>query len=383
MIRLTPKGVRRWRTGHPWIFRSDVEGNAEAGALVGVHDAGGRQLGVAAWSSTSQISVRRLPLLPDEDPETGWWRLVDGALNRRVGGPPSVRLINGDADGLPGLIVDRYGDGIALQTLSQAAERRKDALIERLVARYAPRVVVLRNDPKVRDHEALPREKRVVYGEDPVVIAPFGGLAYRFDLLDGQKTGGFLDQQANQVAAAAFAVAGLEPGTEALDCFSYQGGFALALAARGARVTAVDQSGPALALLKDNAARNDLAVEALEANVFDLLRDFDHTNRRFQTVVLDPPAFVPGRKALEAGRRAYKEINLRALKLLVPGGRLITCSCSAHMPRADFEAMVAEAAGDAGRFVRVVERRQAGPDHPTVLTAPETDYLKVLFLDVL
>lgn len=378
MIRLTAKGVRRWRTGHPWIFRSDVEGTAGAGDVVVVHDAGGRPLGRAVWSTTSLIAVRRLPMELGEDAEAGWQRLIDAALDRRADAPPSARLINGDADGLPGLIVDRFGAGISLQTLTQAADRRCEALIDHLAERYAPQVISVRNDPKVRDHEGLPREKRLARGTDPVVIAPFGGLAFRFDLLEGQKTGGFLDQQHNQVAAAAFA----RPG-EALDLFSYQGGFALQLAARGARVTAVDQSGPALALLRDNAVRNGLEVEAIEANVFDLLREFEQAGRRFPTIVVDPPAFVPGRKALEAGRRAYKEINLRAFKLLAPGGRLITCSCSAHMARADFELMVAEAAADAGRFARVIERRQAGPDHPTLLNAPETDYLKLLFLEVL
>ncbi|MEZ4473126.1 MAG: class I SAM-dependent rRNA methyltransferase [bacterium] len=380
MIRLTPKGLRRWRTGHPWIFRSDIGQVAAVtpGDLVVVADPAGRPLGRAAWSDQSLIALRRVPLDLDEDTEAGWDRLVAGALDRRADALPSARLINGDADGLPGLIVDRFGAGISLQTLTPAAERRRDALVARLVARYAPRVVVVRNDPKVRDHEGLPREKAVVHGEDPIVWAPFGGREVRFDLLEGQKTGGFLDQQYNHMAAAAFA----RPG-RALDCFSYQGGFALALAGAGLALTAVDQSAPALDHLRANAARNGLHVEALEANVFDYLRELERDDARFDTVVLDPPAFVPGRKALEAGRRAYKEINLRALKLLVPGGRLITCSCSAHMSRADFERMVAEAAADAGRFARVIERRGPGPDHPTLVTAPETDYLKALFVEVL
>ncbi|MCB9547303.1 MAG: class I SAM-dependent rRNA methyltransferase [Myxococcales bacterium] len=380
MIRLTPKGLRRWRTGHPWIFRNDLAGEATAtpGDLVRVHDAAGRPLGRAAWSEASLIALRRVPVELDEDAEAAWDRLVDAALARRADARPSARLINGDADGLPGLIVDRFGDGLSLQTLTPAADRRRDALVAKLVARYAPRVVALRNDPKVRDHEGLPREKALVHGDDAIVWAPFGDLVVRFDLLEGQKTGGFLDQQENQVAAAAFA----RPG-KALDCFAYQGGFALALARAGLAVTAVDQSGPALAHLRANAERNGLAVEAVEANVFDLLRDLEREGALFDTIVLDPPAFVPGRKAIEAGRRAYKEINLRALKLLVPGGRLVTCSCSAHMARADFERMVGEAAADAGRFARVIERRGPGPDHPTLITAPETDYLKALFVEVL
>jgi 23S rRNA (cytosine1962-C5)-methyltransferase len=202
------------------------------------------------------------------------------------------------------------------------------------------------------------------------------GLDLDFDLLDGQKTGAFLDQTDNRAAVAARARG------EALDCFSYDGGFALAMARAGASVSAVDSSGAALARLKTRADRNGLNVRCLEENVFDYLRACEAEGHRFDTIVLDPPAFAKSRDAVDAGRRAYKEINLRALKLLRPGGLLVTCSCSAHMDRASFDVMLTEAAADARRWVRVLERRSAAPDHPALATAPETDYLKVLIAEV-
>jgi len=284
--------------------------------------------------------------------------------------------VNGDADGLPGLILDRYGDGLSLQLLTQAAARREQITLERLEALFSPRVVVLRNDGKVSRMEGLPQEKRLLKGEDPQIFLEADGLSWRFDLMEGQKTGGFLDQRENQEATARFL------SGECLDAFCYEGGFSLRLAREDRRVLAVDSSEPALERLRRNAERNSLSLKAQRANVFDLLREFERERRRFDGIILDPPAFAPSRKALKAGRRAYKEINLRALKLLRPGGRLVTFSCSAHMQRADFERVLLEAAVDARRWVRVQERRSAGVDHPSLLSAPETDYLKALFLEV-
>jgi len=279
-------------------------------------------------------------------------------------------------DGLPGLVIDRFGPGLSIQALTPAAYRRLDGVVDRLVGRFGPTVVALRNDSRIAGLEGLPDDKALVRGDDPRVEAPIGPLTWAFDLIDGQKTGGFLDQLENHQAAAAFARG------ECLDCFTYEGGFALQMAAAGRTVTAVDSSGPALERLQAHAARNRLDVEALEANVFDLLRAYAREGRRFDTIVLDPPPFARARKAVEAATRAYKEINLRAFKLLRPGGRLITASCSAHMTRSGFEAVVLTAAADAGVWAQVIERRGAPPDHPTLLTAPETDYLKVLFLQV-
>lgn len=377
-VRLTRRGAARWATGHPWIFRSDVQAPevpVPPGELVQVADFQGRVLGVAAWSDRSEIAIRGVPLPPDADFEAGYLHLLDAAVSRRHDRPEACRLVNGDADGLPGLIVDRYGPAISLQTLTQSADRRRDAIVRHLRERLWPQVVALRNDVKVREYEGLEREKRLLHGTDPVVEAKIGQVTMTFDVLEGQKTGGFLDQTDNRIAAARFARG------DCLDCFSYDGGFALHLAAAGNLVTAVDSSESALLRLERNARRNRLSVLSVQANVFDLLRTYEREGRRFDTIVLDPPAFARSRQAVPAARRAYKEINLRALKLLSPGGRLVTCTCSAHLTRPDFEKVVAEAAADAGRWVRVIERRSAAPDHPSLLTAPETDYLKVLFLE--
>lgn len=267
-----------------------------------------------------------------------------------------------------------------MQTLTQTADRLAPRLLDLLCERYQPEVVALRNDAKTRRYEGLSVEKSLYRGERSLVEADFGvgpkPLRLRFDLIEGQKTGGFLDQQDNRFAAAQFL------SGDVLDCFSYDGGFSLALAQAGCQVTAVDISESALARLQENAQLNDLTVQTQHENVFDFLRSCELHERTFDGIVLDPPAFCPSRKALEAGRRAYKEINLRAFKLLKKGGRLVTWSCSALLNRADFERTIAEAAADAGRFVRVIERRSASPDHPSLLTAPETDYLKGLHLEV-
>ena len=377
-VRISRHGARRWRRGHPWIFRGDVEhAEASAGDLVDVAGPDGRTLGVAAWSDQSNIALRATHLDPGGgDREAGWLELLGAAVLRRQGRHTACRLVNSDADGLPGLVVDRYGPGITIQATTQAADRRVGAVVDWLRERYEPTVIALRNDGRVREFEGLPREKRLVHGTEPEVVAQVGRIVMAYDLLHGQKTGGFLDQSDNRLAAARFARG------EALDCFSYDGGFSLHLAMAGVQVTAVDSSIPALARLESNARRNRLRIPSLCANVFDMLREHERSGRRFDTIVLDPPAFVRARKAVDAGRRAYKEINLRAMKLLNSGGRLVTCSCSAHMSRADFEAMVAEAAADAQRWARVIERRSAAPDHPSLLTATETDYLKVLFIEV-
>ncbi len=376
--RLSGKGARRRRAGHPWIYRSDITEPpaAEPGDIVAMCDPGGRDLGRAAWSERSLISLRAVPMAADEDGDAGWLRLLDDAIERRAERPPATRLVNGDADGLPGLVIDRFGPGLSIQALTPAAFRRLDATVERLRARFSPTTIALRNDSRVAGLEGLDADKRLLVGDDPVVHAPVGALDWAFDLLGGQKTGGFLDQLENHQAAADFARG------DCLDCFTYEGGFALQMAKAGRPVVAVDQSGAALDRLRAHADRNALTVEALEANVFDALRGWEREGRRFDTIVLDPPPFARARKAVEPATRAYKEINLRAFKLLRPGGRLVTCSCSAHVTRPAFEQIVASAAADAGVWARVVERRGAPADHPTLITAPETDYLKVLFVTV-
>ena len=385
---VTGRGAARLRHGHPWIYRSDVArvaAEVSGGDLVLVRTPDGQAAGVAAYSDQGQLALRLTPLSPGagsthDGPaalEAALLELVDRSIARRAGRPAACRLVNGDADGLPGLVVDRYGDALSLQCLTQAMSRRQSLLVDRLVQKTGARLVVARNDPKVRGFEGLPMEKGVVRTDnslDPTdVLVELNGLRLRFDLLEGQKTGGFLDQTDNRLAAAALARG------DALDCFCYDGGFSLQLAQAGCRVTAVDSSGPALARLRRRADENGLTVETVEENVFDLLRTYERDGRTFDTIVLDPPAFAKSRDSVDAGRRAYKEINLRALKLLRKDGTLITCSCSAHMDRTGFERMLGEAAADARRFVRIIERRSAAPDHPTLVTAPETDYLKVLF----
>ncbi|MCB9530140.1 MAG: class I SAM-dependent rRNA methyltransferase [Myxococcales bacterium] len=377
VARLTPKGARRRRAGHPWIYQSDIAAPpaAEPGDIVDVVEPGGRPLGRAAWSARSQIALRAVPLAPDEDPDAGWLRLLDEAITRRDDRPPATRLVNGDADGLPGLVIDRFGPAASIQALTPAAWRRLDATVARLRDRGAA-TIALRNDSRVAEFEGLPADKRLLVGDDPRVLAPVGRLQWAFDLLAGQKTGGFLDQLENHQATATFARG------ECLDVFTYEGGFALQMAAAGRPVLAVDSSAPAIERLREHAARNTLTVTAEVHNAFDALRAWERDGRRFDTIVLDPPPFARARHAVEAATRAYKEINLRAFKLLRPGGRLVTCSCSAHVTRPAFEQIIADAAADAGVWARVVERRGAPPDHPTLLTAPETDYLKVLFVSV-
>ncbi len=389
MIRLTKKGLQRVLHGHPWIFRTDLnlqEGQPtpEPGALVSFAGPDGRVLGIAAWSPVSSIALRVLPIDPKgpngarstADLEEAYYDLVRGSLDRRADRPLACRLCNADADGLPGLVIDRYNNGISIQALTWSAYNRLDGIVKILRERFNPTVIALRNDSKVSEHEGLKHEKRLLYGENSLVFAPIGNLTLTFDLIEGQKTGGFLDQTDNRIAAAQFARG------KCLDCFCYDGGFTCQLAAKGLDVTAVDSSGPALEKLQANARNNGLTVTTIEENVFDLLRDYESEGKKFDTIILDPPAFVRTRAAKAAGRRAYKEINLRAFKLLAPHGRLVTCSCSAHMDRPDFETVVAEAAADAHRYARVIERRSAAIDHPSMLTAPETDYLKVLFIEV-
>ncbi len=378
VARLTRKGARRRRAGHPWIYRSDIAEApaAEPGDIVELRDPGDRSLGRAAWSARSLISLRAVPLAADEDPDAGWMRLIRAAIARRADRPPCARLINADADGLPGLVVDRFGPGLSIQALTPAAWRRLDPLVAHLGQTFDPQVIALRNDTRIAELEGLPGDKRLLRGAEARVEAPVGPLKWAFDLLEGQKTGGFLDQLDNHLAAARFARGAC------LDCFTYEGGFALQMAAAGREVEAVDSSAAALERLEGHAARNGLTVTAVEANVFDLLRRYAREGRRFDTVVLDPPPFARARKAVGPATRAYKEINLRALKILRPGGRLITASCSAHITRAAFEEVVLAAAADARVWAQVIERRGAPPDHPTLLTAPETDYLKALFVQV-
>jgi 23S rRNA (cytosine1962-C5)-methyltransferase len=370
-------------SGHPWIFSSDItdRGSAQPGAAVVVSDPRSRHLGTAHFSSSSQISLRLLSKQVEEIDRAFFLRRLRSALEYRGGvvcDTEAYRLVHGEADLLPALVVDRYGDYLVIQTLDQGMERARDTIVSCLVELLNPKGIVARNDVAVRAHEQLPLETVVLHGEIPAAVSlRMNGLQMEADLIGGQKTGIFLDQRENYRAVAAYAHG------QGLDCFTSTGGFALHMAARCERVEAVDSSAAALATLSRNCAANGIGnIVAREADVFELLAGYAASRRQFQTVVLDPPAFAKSRRNLEAAARGYKEINLRALRLLQPGGILVSCSCSHHMSEADLLAVIAEAALDSGRTLRVLERRTQGRDHPILLTVPETHYLKCLIFQV-
>ncbi len=383
-VKINRKAAGRIGSGHPWIFASDVvdNGGAAPGDAVKVLDPGGRPLGMAHFSGASQITLRLLSHRVEEINREFFAARLAAAENHRrrvVAGTNAYRVTHGEADLLPALVVDRYADCLVLQTLDQGMDRAKDWIVESLVELFAPRGIVARNDAPVRSREDLLLESAVVYGDVPdAVEIAMNGLRLQTDLLRGQKTGIFLDQRENYLAAARYARG------RALDCFTSTGGFALHLAAACESVEAVDSSAPALAAAARNAAMNGIAnIEFREADAFDLLASYSSARRQFSTVVLDPPAFAKSRRNLESAVRGYKEINLRALRLLGPGGILVTCSCSHHLSEAALLELVAEASLDAGRQLRVLERRTQSLDHPILLTVPETHYLKCLILEVM
>lgn len=374
------KGQARVDRGHPWVFRSDVvkDGGATAGAIVRVAGVRGEPLGFAFWSQRSEIRLRMLER--GEALAPGFLRdRIERALRWRgtvAAGAEAYRVVHGEGDGLPSLVVDRYGDYLSVQTLSQGTERAKPEIVAALVELLKPLGIVERNDPKVRTLEGLEQTVSVLHGEVPdrVEISE-GDVRLAVDLREGQKTGLFLDQRENHLAARRYAKG------RVLDAFCYDGGFALQVARDAESVIAVDLSGEALARVKANAERNGLGnVETRDANVFDLLHELDKREERFDTVILDPPAFAKSRDAIPKATRGYKEINRRALRILKPGGCLVTCSCSYHIHEDDFEAILADAATDAGATVTVVEKRRQARDHPVVLGVPETYYLKCFVL---
>jgi len=377
---ISTRGVERLRLGHPWVYRSDVRSaQAEAGAIVRVVDERGRFHGRAFYSDKSQIAVRLLTR--DNVPVDRAFfteRLRRAAAYREtvVENTDAYRLVHGEADLLPSIVIDRYGDYLVVQTLSQASERQKDLIVEILVELFSPEGILERNDPKVRLLEGLPQSVSVLHGDVPAeILAKENGITFVYDLAKGQKTGSFLDQRENHWAARRYA------SGEVLDCFSYQGGFALTVAEECEHVEGIDMGAAAVQAARRNQELNSIAnVTFREGNAFDQLKEYDEVGRKFQMVILDPPAFAKNRDSLEAATRGYKEINLRALKILAPGGYLVTCSCSYHLSEALFLQLIAEAANDAKKNVVVVERRTQAEDHPILLTMPETHYLKALIL---
>lgn len=380
---ITHRGAERLQLGHLWVYRSDVRSaEAEPGDVVRVADERGRYLGRAFFSDRSQIVLR---LLTREDVEvdraflTARIRAAVEYRSKVVAGTEAYRMVYSEADLLPSLIVDRYADCLAIQTLSQATDRRRQEITDILVELFSPRGIIERNDPRVRQLEGLEQRVSVLYGDVPEdLLATMNGVRFHFDLTHGQKTGAFLDQRENHLAAAQYAFG------EALDCFTYNGGFALIMASRCANIEAIDLSAAAVEAGRRNQETNSVAnVTFREANAFDVLKQYDDAGRRFDTIILDPPAFAKNRTSVPAARRGYKEINLRALKLLRPGGFLVTSSCSHHIPEHLFIEIVADAATDAHRTTVVVERRTQSRDHPILLTMPETHYIKCFIFRVL
>jgi len=380
-VRVNRKAADRAASGHPWIFASDVvdRGDAVPGDAVRVLDPKSKFLGVAHYSSTSQITLRLLSTRPEIIDRTFFRARLAAALAHRervVQNSDAHRLVFSEGDLLSGLIVDRYGTYLALQTLSQGMDRARDLIVDCLQELLAPAGILARNDASVRKLEGLPLEVVTLAGEIPErVHIRMNGLQLDADLLHGQKTGVYLDQRENYLAAGRWARG------RVLDCFSSSGGFALHAAAQAESVEAVDSSAGALATAEANARANGIAnINFRQADVFEFLSGLE---RRYSMVVLDPPAFAKSRRAVADAARGYKDINLRALRLLDSGGVLVTCSCSHHMSEGAFYEVIAQAALDAGKTLRVLERRTQASDHPILLTVPETMYLKCLVLEVL
>lgn len=383
-VRVNRKAADRVASGHPWIFLSDVidRGQAGRGDAVLVVDSKGAALGTAHYSDSSQIALRMLADRAETIDRAFFLRRLNAAgayRERVVRGSNAYRLIYGEGDQLPGLVVDRYGDYFTLQTLDQGMDRAKAEIVSCLEELFAPKGIVERNDVAVRKRESLPLESGVLAGETPeTVVIEMNGLKLYADLLHGQKTGSFLDQRENYVAAARYARGW------ALDCFTSSGGFALHLAAKCESVEAVDSAEAGLKIAERNCAANGIEnVKLRVADVFDLLSGYAAAHRRFEMVVLDPPAFAKSRSSLEAALRGYKEINRRALQLLGSGGVLVTCSCSQHVSEAELLGLLAEASLDTNRRLRVLERRTQSQDHPILLTVPETLYLKCLIFEAI
>jgi 23S rRNA (cytosine1962-C5)-methyltransferase len=385
-VRVNKKGADRVRNGHLWIYRSDlVEVQAAGGSVVSVKDERGNFIGQALYSDASQIALRFLTQSHDEIDRAWWQRRIREAARRRHIPPDTnaYRLVYSEGDLLPSLIVDAYDDVLVMQTLSQGTDALKSLLAEVLIEEFNPRAVIERNDVRVRELEGLPLISATVYGNAPAELEILQhGMHFHVEPLGGQKTGSFLDQRENRLAARA--AAATTNKQRALDCFTFNGAFALHLAGVCENVIGIDISAEAVAAARKNAALNNLDnVEFREANVFDTLRELEAAGERFDVIVLDPPAFAKNRASLKAAIRGYKEINLRALKLLHPGGVLITCTCSYHVSEELFLEILNQAGIDARRRMQLIEKRMQAADHPVLLGVPETYYLKCLIAKVI
>ena len=382
-VKVSRRGAERLKSGHVWVYRSDVV-SAEGvppGAMVAVTDDRGKPLGTALYSTASQIAVRMISARPVSDLPPCWpreLRLLSPIANAWSRTRTPIGLFSAKRISFPGLIVDRYNDVLSLQILTQGMDVAPvRASILSALQKLNPAGMVERVDPRIRELEQLPaRTSGLASGDKSSTEFCMNGVRFHFDGLQGQKTGAFLDQRENYAAAGQYA------SGDALDVFCYQGGFALHLAGRCSSVTGVDSSREALEVADQNAALNGREIEWIEANAFDLLRDYAAAGKHYDTIVLDPPAFAKSKANLDTALRGYKELNLRALKMLRPGGTLITCSCSYHVSGTALLQIVAEAARDAHRSLRLLENRVQAQDHPILLGVPETGYLKCLILTV-
>jgi len=382
VVKISRRGARRLQEGHVWVYRSDMVSAAGAapGTAVSVTDERGKFLGTALYSSASQIAIRMISSHPVDNLPSLVRERIRAAISYRervVRNTDAYRVVFSEADFLPGLIVDRYHDLLSVQVLTQAmdAEPVRQVIVCELSQQLKPASIAERVDPRIRELEQLPaRPSGLIQGEvqneKTSTVFSMNGVRFHYEALEGQKTGAFLDQRENYAAAAAYAHG------EALDVFCYQGGFALHLAQACAKVTGVDSSRPALEVADRNGTLNGRQIEWIEANAFDLLRGYADAGRRYDTIVLDPPAFAKNRSSLETALRGYKELNLRALKMLRPGGILITCCCSYHVSLAQYLDVVGVSARDVHRNLRIVENRGQARDHPILLNVPETEYLK-------
>ena len=378
------KGAARWQRGHPWIYRSDVTERPGTGAgIVTVVETGGRPLGCALWSPASEISLRLLDRDPAATIDGAWWHArIATAIARRESlraATTACRLVHGEGDALPSLVVDRYDRWVVVQLMSAGLEACRDDIIDAIAAIEQPAGILARHDVSLRVKEALPVGVELLRGDVPREIEVVEhGVRYLAAPWDGQKTGAFLDQRENRLTIGALARG------RALDCFSYHGSFALHLAAHADHVVALDSSAPALERAKANAARNGFTnVECVVADAFEWLREHERGTARFDTIALDPPAFAKTKSSIAAAIRGYNEVNLRAMRLLAPGGLLFTASCSFHLSKAMFLDMLQQAAADSGRRLALRAMTGQPSDHPEVLGIPETGYIKGALLEAL
>ena len=379
-VKVTARGAERWKQGHPWIYRSDVAEEPEkTPGVVPVTDRKGRFLGKALYSPASEIRLRLLTRADEPIDATWWTKHIGNAAERRAGISASAwRAVHAEGDGLPSLIIDKYGPYIVAQLLSAGLETARADVLAAIREVFGPDGILLRNDAAVRRHEGLPSEVVLAAGEVPEVVEVVeDDLKYLAAPWSGQKTGAFLDQRENRALIGRHT----KVGGRALDLFAYHGSFALHVARKAKEVIAVDQSSEALARGAENARLNGIAnIQWREANTFDLLRELEQRREQFDTIVLDPPAFAKTKANLERAVAGYKEINLRAMRILAPRGVLFTSSCSYHVSRDVFNAMLADAARDSGRRMQLLAATGAAGDHPELLNVPETGYLKGVLL---